>query len=184
MNVKNAFVSALKFSPDSKLLATVSNNWKDVLYTVTLWQVFNNKEIRTFRGFMERINDIAFSHDGILLATASGSEIDVTGDSDRSVKIWQVSDGKIIRSLKAQNQPLSAVLFTNDDSAIISSSIGSSADGTLKVWDTKDGTLLTTLPGSESGITSLAISTDGKLLISAARDGSIQIWGESTQITR
>jgi WD40 repeat protein len=81
-----AGVLAIAYSPDGKLLASVTMLDEDELAAgrrkpeVKLWDVESGKEIATLEGHTHHVYGVTFSPDGKLLSTAS---------FDRTVKLWK-----------------------------------------------------------------------------------------------
>ncbi len=73
----NSSISAVAFSPDSKILAVGRLN-----STIDLWNIESDNCVQTLAGHQNYILSIAFSPDGTLLATAS---------NDGAVKLWSVN---------------------------------------------------------------------------------------------
>lgn len=148
-------VSQMVFSPDGTMLALASGN------AVTLWQVSSWEHLRTLSGHKERVRSVAFSPDGTLLASAS---------QDRTVRLWQVENGKLLRTLEAgRNDWGYSVVFSPDGTAL-AAGMGSQ----VWVWRVSDGTLLRTLEVNGLHAYAVAFSPDGATL--AAGDGEYNVW--------
>jgi WD40 repeat protein len=77
---------AVAFSPDSKLLASASND-----ETVRVWEVATAKEVLRLPGSSRRVRTIAFSPtDKILAAAGEGG----------TIALWDLGTGKLLHELK------------------------------------------------------------------------------------
>ncbi len=72
----NLRVNSVAFSPDSKYLASGSDD-----KTVKLWSVEAKKEITTLRGHRDKVTSIAFSPNGKYL---------VSGSYDKTIRLWDI----------------------------------------------------------------------------------------------
>ena len=81
-------VLRLAFSPDGKTLASTASESR---YSVTLWELATRREKATLTGHKHKIFSVGFSPDGQALATAS---------YDQSVRLWDVTTGRMITTLK------------------------------------------------------------------------------------
>lgn len=106
-------IAALAFSPDGITLASAS--WDG---TVKLWNLKTRRH-RTLDVEAGRANGVAFSRDGKKLAIASDS-----------LQLWSLSSGKKLVLEPGHRDPVSAVLFGQDDQTLISASF----DRTIKIW--------------------------------------------------
>jgi WD40 repeat protein len=110
---------------------------------------------------------VAFSPDGKLA---------LSGSWDKTLKLWDVSSGREIRSLTGHSEPVTAVAFSPDGKLALSGS----SDDTLKLWDISSGREIRSLTGHSSNVSSVAFSPDGKLALSGSRDGSTRLWNVQT----
>lgn len=84
----NCNVSAVAFSPDGKYLATSGGSD----FVVRVWEATFGNEHKALRGHKDSVSSVAWSPDGKLLAS---------GSRDRTAKIWNVEDGKLLQTLSA-----------------------------------------------------------------------------------
>jgi WD40 repeat protein len=158
-----AGIRAVTFSSDGQLLASASNGphphstvGSD---TVRLWRVADGAVVHILR-HGRSVNDVAFSPDDQLLATAL---------PDLDVELWRVSDGRRLRTVKRFG----------------SWSVAFSADGQLlattdhrdvQLRHLADNAVLRTLRGHTDVVTSVVFSSDGQLLASGSWDDTVRLW--------
>ncbi|MGL4502691.1 MAG: DUF4429 domain-containing protein, partial [Planktothrix sp.] len=114
------YVLSVKVSPDGQVIA--SGGFDN---TIKLWNLTNGELIRTLSGhsgWLYGVPSVAFSPNGVLLATAGGS--------DKTVKLWDWLNGELLCTLSGHVEGIFAVSFTPDSKTLISGSM----DQTIKVW--------------------------------------------------
>ena len=99
-------------------------------------------------GHSDRVTSIAFSPDGKTF---------VSGSADNTLKLWDVSTGKEIRTFRGHSGDVTSVAFSPDGKIIISGS-GGLFDNTLKLWDVSTGKEIRTFRGHSDDVTSIALS--------------------------
>ncbi len=142
------------FSPDGRFLA-VASSLGIYLYSVageTIW----------YLGTQAQVTSIAFSPDGGILASGSG---------DGTVRLWRVSDGRLLRTLEGHIWAVSSVAFSPDGEILASGSGGHK----VRLWRVSDGRLLRTLEGHTNSVTGVAFSPDGEILASGW-DNTVRLW--------
>ncbi|MBW4475047.1 MAG: NACHT domain-containing protein [Stenomitos rutilans HA7619-LM2] len=110
---------------------------------------------------------VAFSADGRYVAA---------GSSNGEVRIWQVSDGKLLFTFKAHSSWVWAVTFSPDGKTLGSGS----SDHTITLWDTQTGQRLKTLQGHEGRIWALDFSPDSSKIASGSGDNTVKLWDVNT----
>jgi WD40 repeat protein len=140
---------------------------------VKLYQYFPRKSlralwgIRTFEGGTRPFNSICFSPDG---------NYALSGDSDKTLKLWDVETGKCVRTFDGHTKSVTSVCFSPDGRYALSGSL----DNTLKLWDVETGECLKTFEGHESGVTSVCFSPDGSYALSGSLDKTLKLWDLKT----
>lgn len=115
----------------------------------------------TFRGHSGPARGLAFSPDGTLL---------VTSGVDGMVRLWRMSDRKLVRSLH-HSGGVTSVAFTQDGQLA-----SAGYDAMIRVWRVRDGALARTLRGHSGTVWSVDISRDGQRVVSGGEDRTVRIW--------
>ncbi len=133
----------------------------------------NNQPIYTLSGHTGDVASVAFSPDGQTM---------VSGSFDKTLKLWNLKTGKLLRTLTGHSDFVRAVAISPDGQTIVSGGGGTevNTDKTIRLWNLKTGKLLGTLQGHSQGISSLAIAPDGQTLVTASYDKTIKLWNLKT----
>ncbi|KXJ29088.1 notchless protein homolog 1 [Exaiptasia diaphana] len=133
-------------------------------FTLFLWEPeTNSKNVGRMTGHQALINQVCYSPDGRLIASAS---------FDKSVKIWNGDNGKYITSLRGHVNSVYQISWSADSRLLCSGS----ADSTLKVWDMKIKKLMFDLPGHADEVYSVDWSPDGTRVCSGGKDKVLKVW--------
>jgi WD40 repeat protein len=131
---------------------------------VDLWRIPDGILLTTIQtGDQGDISAVAFSPNGQCLAS---------GGSDVTVKLWQVSDGGLIRTFTGHTDGVNVVAFSPDGNILASGS----RDHTIKLWRVSDGALLRSLSGHTGSVDAVLFSPDGQTLVSGSSDQTIRVW--------
>ena len=117
----------------------------------------------TLRGHSDVVSCVALSGDGRLAVSAC---------NDRTLKLWEVESGHLLRTLQGHFYSVRGVALSRDGRLAVSAS----EDKTLKVWDVESGRELRTLQGHTDSVYGVALSGDGRLAVSASGDKTLKVW--------
>jgi hypothetical protein len=153
------YVTAVAVSPDGKLLASASASEP----IVRLWNAETGKAAGRLEGHSGAVNALDFSPSGERLVSAG---------EDGAVKVWGVSGGLCIQTLKS-NKAVNAAVYSPDGAYIFSGG----ADDSVQVWKADGGTApMAVLEGHAGVIKAIAAARDGKFLVSGGFDKALKIW--------
>lgn len=170
-------VGNIAFSPDGLTLASGSSD-----NAVRIWRVSDWKLLYTLKGD-QAISSVEFSPDGKTLASVSGHGMNLASGSDQGgiIRLWNVSDGTPLYTLKGDNGIL-YIAFSPDGKTLESVS---DQDDKIQLWNVSDGTSLTPITFSNvaplySSTVEIAYSPNGTLFaIGSSYDGTITLWGNA-----
>ncbi|KAM3185664.1 hypothetical protein ACTXT7_005921 [Hymenolepis weldensis] len=131
-------VTALAATPDNRLIAVAMLNFHvDIYYTDTF------KRVHSLYGMSSPVTCMDISDDSRLL---------ITGDGDKTVRLWELQFGNCLRRFTQHTDPVMAVKFMHSSTLAFSADLG----GIIREWDIKKMHEVTTLKGHDGGITGLA----------------------------
>lgn len=116
-----------------------------------------------------------YGHTGNVLGidVSPQSGVIITASADRSLRTWDVSDGRRLDTLYGHEGWVHAVAFACGGERAVSGS----GDKTVKIWDLNDargrGTCRATLRGHEAGVTCVQLDDDN-MLISGSLDKTLR----------
>ena len=153
-------ITAVEFSPDSRLLASASADgnigaW-DPRTGQMLWYIENAHE--------GGVQSLSFSADSRLL---------VTGGRDNTVRLWNVESQRLLNTLEGHTDWVLEVAISRDN--LIASA---SRDQTIRLWNLR-GEYLGSLQGHTDFVTSVGFAPTGEI-VSASRDMTIRSWNAHT----
>lgn len=114
---------------------------------------------RIFSGHGKPVKTVAFSPDSRILASAGGGSW--LGGGDTAIRLWRVSDGRLLRKLIGHEDTVSKIVFSPDGEKL-----ASCCSTAAHLWRTSNGKRLKMLTGNvDHGGDSLAFSADGQRLV-------------------
>lgn len=170
-----------------KILRVVPASWGQVVFrpggqvmavsgpdAVELREVASGRELRRLphgptepaaratRFFPEEGPDLAFSHDGSVLAVATSPP-----------RIWDVSTGHALHQLSGHTADVRGLAFSPDDQTLATAGL----DGTIRLWDVSTGRERSIIRGHRGWVRCLAFDPDGRRLLSGGwNSAEVILW--------
>lgn len=118
--------------------------------------------------FTDRVNALAFSPDGKLLAVGSG-EPSRTGE----ISVWSVGDGRRVQTLDRPHRDcVLSLVFSRDGRWLASGS----ADRAARLWSVEDGSMLRSMEGHSGHVLTVAFRDDDRVLLTGGAEGALKLW--------
>jgi WD40 repeat protein/serine/threonine protein kinase len=122
IQIRDMYLSHMRFSPDGKRLAIVGNNRRISNGEARILDVATGREILQLAGHTALVMDVSFSPDGQRLATCS---------FDRTIRLWDARTGQQTLTLSGHTLQINSVRFLAGGQQLISASV----DQTIRLWD-------------------------------------------------
>ncbi|NEN96174.1 MAG: TIR domain-containing protein, partial [Moorea sp. SIO3I7] len=174
----DSHVNHVSFSPNGQMFASASRDG-----TVKLWHFTRGKQQGTEneeqfssspvccselkvsdlckKAHDDWVNYVSFSPDGKILATSS---------NDKTIKLWNVKECSLLKSLEGHEDYVTSVSFSPDGQMLASTSL----DKTVRLWNVTQGKFLTSLKHNHL-VKTVSFSPDGKMLASGS-DKKVLLW--------
>ncbi|HTI49315.1 MAG TPA: hypothetical protein VL475_00135, partial [Planctomycetaceae bacterium] len=130
---------------------------------VLVCDVADGKERLQLRGPSSSVSDIAFSADGISMATARGNG---------EIQLWDSELGERKHVLRAHTGPAIRCRFAGAGHRLVSVGL----DGAFRLWNTETAELLWSEPGDGHGLREVVASPDGRTAAVGGFAGIVRIY--------
>jgi len=175
------YLSALPFAPkDSRIYREFSHLCAGVASVETFGTSRHGGSlVMTLKGHENWVQSVAYSSNGLLLASGSG---------DCTVRLWDTRTGEetipplqcfeeIALPLPSSNEGVvCCVVFASDDKRVVAGTAG----GIVHIWDIRSGReTLPPLRGHSGSVSSVACAPNG-VIIASASENSICLWSTAT----
>lgn len=157
-------VLSVKFSSDGKILASGGGENDK---TIVLWNIAEKRSM-TLKGHSDWFG-------GVLSVDISAKNNFIASASkDKTIKIWQIQDGKEIFTLSEHTDHVNSVSISPNNPLLASGS----DDKTLKLWDLKKREVMISIP-HPGKVYSVNFSPDGRHIATGCEDKMVRIYSTS-----
>jgi WD40 repeat protein len=155
-------------SPDGTMLAVGTYRALTPLYDhrIHLIELPSGQLVRSLKGHIYTIYDLAFSPDGERLASAS---------HDNTTRIWDVKTGETRQILQGHTAPVHGVAWSPDGKRLVTGSI----DKTARIWVTDTGAEVAVMREATDQIPTVGWSPDGLTIATGSYDKTIRLYEPS-----
>ncbi|KAL7754322.1 U3 small nucleolar RNA-associated protein 13 [Sorochytrium milnesiophthora] len=106
------------------------------------------------------------------LSVAPNDRIFATGSQDKTAKVWNVADGKLLGVCKGHKRGVWCTQFSPVDQVLATSS----GDRTIKIWNLSDFSCIKTFEGHTNSVLKFSFITSGTQIVSCGSDGLVKLW--------
>jgi WD40 repeat protein len=152
-------VGVTAFSPDGQFCFTGDDT------IIRIRDVASGKETQRLKGHTLRVEGLAFSLDGRLLASLARRDAEV------EAKVWDLAAGKEVCTLNGATRGLVQFAF-GPEGELASVSL----DGTVRLWDAQSGKEVRAVGRPADGGTAIAFRPTGQHIVTADRFGRVWLW--------
>jgi WD40 repeat protein len=156
----------LAWKPDNQLVVPAEAELESQQSKWVLERSFGSGDTKS--PIEDRVNAIAFSPDGKMLAVGSG-EPSRGGD----ITFWDVASGKLVRTLRDRHSDVVMSLDFSPDGKLIASG---GADKQVRVSDVATGRQLKAFEGHTHHVMGVSWRADGRVLVSSGADNAAKVW--------
>jgi len=104
---------------------------------------------------------------------SADGRLTLTGHWDGTVRLWDVADDRLLRTLEGHRGQVMNIDFDGDARHALSTGY----DGTVRFWDLRTGRCLAVFPaGSETRFSPVRLSADGRVGVWVGESGRVEVW--------
>lgn len=153
---QNGFTTMV-LSPNQRILATGHSDGKILFWNLKTKQCFHQ-----LQAHQDRVESLAWSHDGERLASAEASG---------NIKLWHPATGSLIQTLTSYQESTIALAFPRKRTYLLSGS----QNGVIRLWDLTQKNSGRPIIQHKSGLRALTTTNDGKLIVSIGQNSMMYI---------
>lgn len=140
---------------------------------VLVQSLANGQQVKKLEGHTAAVNGVAFSADAAQV---------VTGSDDKTVRIWQLDNGQVVRQFETPS-PIKSLCLSGDGKQIVTGH----EDAKIRVWNVAAGEagkpemVVKEIAGHGGPVTALCqMLPVGPQVVSGSTDGTVRVWDINT----
>ena len=107
-----------------------------------------------------------------LFPRSARADMLITAGADKKVKLWNLPDGTLIKSIDAHDGAVNALAVSPDGKTLVTGG----DDKTVKLWNLPGGALRKSFVAHDGPVLSVAYLSDGSKLITGGADKKVKVW--------
>ncbi|GAB4499720.1 MAG: hypothetical protein OHK0052_15140 [Anaerolineales bacterium] len=186
LQAHNGAALVLAFSPNSRYLVSGGKDGRVLLWNFEALMRGSQAAPQPLGSHADWVTRLAFSPDGLLLASAAGGDPSDNRTTDTQAYLWQVpalANGDFAPlALQGHTDRIADLVFSADSRYLATASF----DLTVRLWQvqTADPNMnVLALNGHTQAVLSVAFSPTGDYLASAGRDTTVMLWSMTNPAT-
>jgi WD40 repeat protein len=113
----------------------------------------------------------------LTVAVSPDSSYVATGSRDKTIKLWELSTGREVRSFLGHTASINQIDFSSDGKYLISAN----GDATARIWEVATGKELHSVKPDEERVTDVAYDPKGKFFVTVGFGQKVRVWDALTQ---
>lgn len=155
-------VCGLRWSASDTYLASGGND--NVIY---IWDIRKDKPVLSFNEHRAAVRALAWSPHQYGLLLSGG------GNTDKSLKIWNVSQGHLVQSIETESQICNIAFSPHSNEFVTTHGFSGNQ---IMVWNAEKFERVSVLEGHVCRVLHLAVSPDQENIATAAADETLKFW--------
>lgn len=166
VTIRGPRVRSLSFDPTAPRL--VVGTYDGI---ASIWEVPSGARLRSLRNGGASVDAVAFSLDGILVATASRDGVE---------QVWEAASGSLRTQFNPHHDKVYAIEFSRDHALILSAG----GDNAVVVSSVATGMPVARLEGAKARIITAQFDAEARRVVGASWDGTARIWDATSPYRR